>query len=196
MPLHTSAPTLPRQGGGTFRVSDGGPVLWADAMALWVPLAHQELVRTASRYNEVITYGELAKQVQSHSGVHTRKLLPNWIGDLLERVAQLAADRGEPPLTALCVHQDGTIGEGYARAPKGSAGTPGLEDEDIEVYAAGHRLLCYRRYAADLPADGGAPTLTPGEVARRRKAQAPALAPVCPVHHLQLPVSGICGLCD
>ena len=193
MPLVTlrPAPALPRQG-GTFRESDGTPVLWADAMALWVPLAHEELMRTAGRYNEVITYGELAKQVQAASGVRTRKLLPNWIGYLLEQVAQLAADIGEPPLTALCVHQDGTIGAGYERAPRSVEDIPGT---DIEVYAAEHRLLCYRRYAADLPEDGGRPTLTPAEAARRRKAQAPAPAPVCPEHHLQLSVTGVCDLC-
>ena len=44
---------------------------------------------------------------------------------------------GEPPLTSLCVRQDGTIGPGYARAPKSVIETPG---EDIEYYA--HSIAC------------------------------------------------------
>ena len=107
---------------GTHRVADEAPVRFSDAMAAWIPLAHEELRRTAGRYDGVITYKALAEMVQEQSGIRTRMLLANWIGGLLEAVAVQAKDAGEPPLTSLCVHQDGTIGEGYARAPKAVRG--------------------------------------------------------------------------
>ena len=75
-------------------------------------------------------------------------LLTNWIGKLLEEVARKAKANGEPPLTSLCVHQDGTIGPGYARAPKATTDDVA---EDIEFYAAKYRLLCHQKYAYDLP---------------------------------------------
>ena len=124
---------------GTYRVADMSRVEFADALAAWVPLAHEQLIATARRYNAVIKYKQLGDHVQERSGIRTRMLLTNWIGKLLEEVARLARANGEPPLTSLCVHQDGTIGDGYARAPKSVADTAG---EDIEIYAAKHRLLC------------------------------------------------------
>jgi hypothetical protein len=142
---------------GTYRVADGARVQFADALAAWVPIAYDELLATARSYNAYVTYLELGERVQDLSGIRTRMLLTNWIGQLLEQVAARAKADGEPPLTSLCVRQDGTIGDGYARAPKSVVDMPG---EDIEDYAAQHRLLCYKRYAADLPADGGHATLT------------------------------------
>ncbi|MFI7302905.1 hypothetical protein ACIBM8_06785 [Micromonospora aurantiaca] len=181
---------------GTYRVADNSPVAFVEALRTWVPLAHEELVTRARRYNDVIKYKELGDLVQERSGIRTRMLLTNWIGKLLEEVAILAKAAGEPPLTSLCVRQDGTIGGGYARAPKSVVDPPG---EDIEVYAAGHRLLCYRAYdAAGLPADGGRPELTK-EVAERRAARRaatePAPRPRCPTCHTELPASGRCDYC-
>jgi hypothetical protein len=123
-------------------------------------------------------------------------LLTNWIGKLLEEVARLAKEGGEPPLTSLCVHQDGTIGDGYARAPKSTPDEPG---QDIELYAAEHRLLCYRKFADDLPTDGGKAALTAAESQRRARkaAKVPARRPpVCPRCFTELPASGRCGYCD
>lgn len=164
---------------------------------MWVPLAYDELVATARKYHGVITYSELSQHVQDKSGVRTRVLLTNWIGKLLEAVAVKAKANHEPPLTALCVRQDGTIGPGYERAPKSVVDEPG---EDIEYYAAEHRLLCYRKYAEDLPADGGVPALTKAEADRRRakSAQARASAPraYCPNCNLELLPSGRCGSCE
>jgi hypothetical protein len=180
---------------GTYRVADGTRVQFAEALAVWIPLAYDELVDTARRYNRYLTYLELSEHVQGRSGVRTRMLLTNWIGQLLERVAVRAKAAGEPPLTSLCVHQDGTIGPGYARAPKSVADSPG---EDIEIYAAQHRLLCYRKYAIDLPADGGSPTLTRAEQQRRAR-KAGRLAPpraLCTVHFTELPLSGRCAECE
>ena len=174
---------------GTYRVADGMRVRFADALAAWVPIAYDELLATANKYNAYVTYLELSEHVQELSGIRTRMLLTNWIGKLLEQVAIRAKANGEPPLTSSCVHQDGTIGPGYARAPKSVVDTPG---EDIEYYAAQHRLLCYRKYAADLPADGGRPELTKAEAHRRarRAVQEPTPRAVCPVHFTELPASG------
>lgn len=179
---------------GTYRVADGSRVAFSAAMAVWIPLAYDELIATARGYQAVITYLELSERVQEVSGFRTRTLLTNWIGKLLEEVAQRAKANGEPPLTSLCVHQDGTIGPGYARAPKSTADEPG---KDIEYYAAGHRLLCYQKYADDLPSNGGEPALTQAERDRRarRAARAPIRVPVCPDCFTELPASGVCGYC-
>jgi hypothetical protein len=181
---------------GTYRIADESRVEFADALAAWIPLAHDELIDTARKYHAVTTYLELSERVQESSGVRTRTLLTNWIGKLLEAVALCAKADGEPPLTALCVRQDGTIGPGYARAPKSVVDEPGA---DIEYYAAEHRLLCYRKFAEDLPADGGRPELTKAEVDRRQwkatraKEQAPPA--LCLTCHTALPATGRCDYC-
>lgn len=179
---------------GTYRVSDSSPVPFSDAMAAWIPLAYDELIVTARKYHGVVTYRELSERVQEVSGIRTRTLLTNWIGKLLEEVARRAQTAGQPPLTSLCVHQDGTIGPGYARAPKSTTDRPG---EDIEMYAAEHRLLCYRKYATYLPADGGAPALTLAEHERRARkvAQESVRRPVCPKCFIELPISSSCDYC-
>lgn len=179
---------------GTYRVADRARVQFADAIAAWVPFAYEDLLATARRYNGYVTYLELSEHVQEASGIRTRMLLTNWIGQLLEQVAIRAKANGEPPLTSLCVRQDGTIGPGYARAPKSVTDTPG---EDIEYYAAQHRLLCYRKHATDLPGDGGQPSLTKAEQQRRarKSGQEPTPRPICPVHFTELPTSGVCDLC-
>lgn len=176
---------------GTYRTTDGAKVEFSTAMATWIPLAHDALVATACRYHSVITYLELSEHVQDLAGIRTRMLLSNWIGKLLEEVARLAKANGEPPLTSLCVHQDGTIGPGYTRAPKSTTDEPG---NDIELYAAQHRLLCYRKFAEDLPADGGEPALTRAELQRRARKSGPEAAPrpKCPECNIELPASGLC----
>jgi hypothetical protein len=180
---------------GTYRVIDESKVNFSDALAAWIPLAYDELITTARQYHKVITYKELSERVQDTSGIRTRTLLTNWIGKLLENVAWLAKTKDEPPLTSLCVHQDGTIGPGYARAPKATTDDPG---EDIEFYAAGHRLLCYQKYAADLPVDGGVPALTKAENERRaRKTPPPPIRrPMCSKCSTELPASRLCDYCE
>lgn len=181
---------------GTYRVVDGKRVEFGAAMSAWIPLAYDELIATAAKYNAVVTYLELSERVQEVSGIRTRVLLTNWIGKLLEAVALRAKAAGEPPITALCVRQDGTIGPGYARAPKAVIDQPG---HDIEFYAAEHRLLCYRKYATDLPADGGKPSLTKAESERRARkaARSKSAVPgkVCPKCFTELPASGRCDYC-
>jgi hypothetical protein len=180
---------------GTFRISDGTKVEFSDALDAWVPIAHDALVETARKYNRLTTYLELTERVQQVSGIRTRMLIGNWSGKLLERVAQLAADSREVPLTSLCVHQDGTIGSGYLRAPKS---IPVKPEADVDELAAEHRLLCYRKYAVDLPADGGNPDLTPkvAEARARRVAQQRSPAELCPAHFIELSTTGVCSMCE
>jgi hypothetical protein len=110
-------------------------------------------------------------------------------------VAKLAADRGEVPLTALCVHKDGTIGLGYMRAPKSVDVDP---TADVDELAADHRLLCYQKSAVDLPADGGKPTLTPkvSEAPRKTPSAAPSGGQPVPQALHRRSATGECGLCD
>jgi hypothetical protein len=180
---------------GTYRVSDGAKVEFSDALDAWVPIAYDALLETARRYNRWTTYLELTERVQHVSGIRTRMLIGNWSGKLLERVAQLAADSGEVPLTSLCVHQDGTIGQGYLRAPKSVV----VDSEtDVDKLAAEHRLLCYRKYAVDLPADGGVAALTPkvAEARARRVVKERPPARLCPDHFVELSATGECSMCD
>ena len=175
--------------------ASGARVSQSDAIAVWSVVARDTLLKTARRYHSVVTYRELAVEVQEASGITTTQRLDYWIGSLLENVAAEAKRRGEPPLTALCVHQDGTIGPGYTKAPKSVASDP---DADVDQLAAEHRLLCYREYAEDLPADGGVAALTPqvaARKARQRKAE-PVVRPVCPIHYVELSATGVCGSCE
>lgn len=180
---------------GTYFEADGTKAKFSDALAAWVPIAHEVLVQTAGNYNQTTTYKELTDIVQERSGIRTKMLIGNWSGKLLEQVAVRAKEAGEPPLTSLCVHQDGTIGAGYALAPKSVPSDP---DTDVEDLAAQHRLLCYRRYAADLPSDGGAPTLTAQVVEARARQVKPGVKqrPICPLHFMELSASGVCAVCE
>lgn len=146
--------------------SDGSVIPHADALELWASVAYEKLKEVAHQYNDVIHYKELALHVQDATGVETDQLIMNWIGKVLEIAARRAVDAEEPPLTSLCVREDGSIGPGYERAPKFA---PVSAITDLEDVAAEHRLLCYLRYATDLPDDGGRATLTPQEAIRRRK---------------------------
>lgn len=180
---------------GTYFESDGTKAKFADALSAWVPIAHEVLVQTAGNYNKTTTYKELTDVVQERSGIRTKMLIGNWSGKLLEQVAVRAVDAGEPPLTSLCVHQDGTIGAGYVLAPKSVPSDPNTDVEDL---AAEHRLLCYRRYADDLPSDGGAPTLTPQVIESRSRHVKPGVKQraICPLHFMELPASGVCAECE
>lgn len=173
----------------------------SDALTLWEPIAREALIRTAHRYRATISYQELADLVQERSGVSTDQLMTHWIGHLLERIAVAAEAQGEPPLTALCVRQDGSIGEGYggSRIPGGT---------DLEMLATGDRFRCYQRYATDLPVDGGEPA-PPVRVTMRRESReraAPRSAPrvattaaptevTCPSCWMIVPIAATCRSC-
>jgi hypothetical protein len=177
---------------GTRRESDGAAVGWHEAVVAWSIAAEPVLKATAGHYNQVITYQELGEAVQSRTGVRTRSLLMNWIGSVLENVALGCRDRGEPLLTCLCVHQDGTVGFGYAGAVA-LMGHP--RPQDPEMHAAHERLLCYHLYADDVPEGGGVARLTRQEDERRRRALPPEPEPLCPVHNIRLPKNGRCDDC-
>jgi len=91
-------------------------VSMGDAIDAWAPIAVVLLKDTAKRYNAVVTYKQLGEVVQSQSGVSHNGLLTNWIGSLLGRVIELCTEEQIPQLGALCVKEDGTVGDGYRHA--------------------------------------------------------------------------------
>lgn len=183
---------------GTWRVSDGSAMVFSDAIATWAAVAHDVLESTAHRYNDFLTYKELAEKVQELSGIRTRMHMRNWVGRILSAVVDECAHRNEPPLTSLCVTQSQTVGEVYRYVLK-KTGEP--IPDDLDMHAAEARLRCYRMYATDLPSDGGVPTL-PRQVAaaranaaRKAAAERPEKIELCPVHFTALPQSGRCDYC-
>ncbi len=183
---------------GTYRASDGFRVDFPDAIAAWTTAALPVLERVARSYHATITYKELGDEVQQVTGIHTRMLLMNWIGQVLGGVSRVSHRRGQPMLSSLCVHSDGTVGVGYSEAILENYGGP-LPD-DLDMHAAQERLRCYQYFGADLPPGGGEPTLTPQVAARRawlaRQARTDSPGqPCCPTCNLTLPLSGICDYC-
>lgn len=177
----------------TWDVATDEAVNWPDAVGRWSEAATAVLLDTAKTFNKIITYKELAEAIQTSTGIRTRSLLNNWIGEVLTAVALDCEARGDVLLTALCVRHDGTVGPGYARA----AGhfMKAVKPADPELHAADERLRCYQKYAENLPANGGWSQLTP-QVAARRKAAAPEVAPkLCAIHRTVLPSSGQCDDC-
>lgn len=153
---------------GTYRESDGAAASMSDAKAVWADIARMVLMRVSTVYHGLITYSELADEVQSKSGIRTRMLMHAWIGDVLGMVARDCYRRGEPLLSALCVHADGTVGDGYGWAIDETYG--GSAPEDLDMHAALERLKCYRHFGAVMPSDGGRPALTPQVASKRRTA--------------------------
>jgi hypothetical protein len=178
---------------GTWRVADGAAVPFGVAKAAWALAARDVLIGTAKTYHGYITYGALAEEIQQISGVRTRSQMRNWIGAVLGVVAEESHAKDEPPLTALCVHQDETVGPGYAYVVQlANKEVP----EDLDQIAAEARWECYRFFGAPLPSDGGHPALTPKvQAARKRLANERSEPPVCPSCFTQLPASGQCDNC-
>jgi hypothetical protein len=164
-------------------------------------MARESLLRTAETYNGYITYSDLAEQVQNKSGIRTKQLIHYWVGKILGVVSTDCHQSNEPLLSSLCVHQDGSVGAGYGVALDETYGGP--RPEDLDLAAAEERLKCYRYFGAQMPADGGKPTLTPTLAATRsRKATANAtrarakieeVRGICPLCFVRLPSSGVCG---
>ena len=132
--------------------ANGSYVSNADALTAWTPAARDALLQTAATYHALLTADELAAQVQEESGIATDQAPGFWIRKLLDRVAIEQQRRDEPPLAALCV----------------------LDSDDDD--AAMERLLCYRAYAADVPADGGVPARAPRTVLTVRREPRPRAA--------------------
>ncbi|MEU9074065.1 hypothetical protein ACFYUY_24175 [Kitasatospora sp. NPDC004745] len=185
---------------GYWRVADGAAVSATQAQVAWTRAAYPALVDVAGRYHAVITYAELAEEVQQAAGVRTRVHQRNWIGKVLALVVREAHRRGDPPLTALVVHStDGMVGAGYQEVLAVAGEPPVAGELDREYHAAAARLACYRHFGATLPADGGTPALAPrlkASVERKAAAAAPPRPPaICPSCFLELPATRICDSC-
>lgn len=185
----------------------------------WALAAHAVLAETATSYGHFITVNELAERVQETSGVQTEAPTRAWMDAILRKVARRCHRAGEPPLTALCVRQNHTVGDAY-RYVLELAGLP--IPDDLELHAAYARWQCHQHFGAGMPADGGIPPLTPKVAARRRMTTAtatpaetaaqsaaaqqevatleemaaqPTRERVCGECFIQLPASGVCHYC-
>lgn len=198
----------------------------AAAHRYWAKHAYEILVETAGRYNAVITYADLAEEVQRRSGLWTKAQLRNWIGGLLRDLAKVSHLRGEPALTSLVVHKtDGQVGAGYDEVLRLSGVGPIDDDLERETHAAATRLECYRHWGADVPVDAQ-PTLSPRmrELRARaagasptrsastphtprpsgstratgspRASSEPRRGAVCPTCFMEMPLSGRCTNCE
>lgn len=183
---------------GTYREADGSAVEFEQAKTAWTAVARPALHRTAAKYHATISYGDLAEEVQSVSGIRTRMLMHYWIGDALGRVARASYAAGEPLLSSLCVDARGSVGDGYGVALQETYGPP--MPDDLDIHAAEERLKCYQHFVATLPPGGGTPALTPKLKASRDRARQRSTVVqervVCPTCHIMLPVSGQCDYCD
>jgi hypothetical protein len=164
----------------------------------WAAEAYSVLVGVARSYHAVITYKELAEEIQSGTGFRTKVRLHHWIGSTLGTVVREARRRGDPPLTALVVHSDdGMVGNGYKEVLE-IAGEPPVEDVlEREQHAADARLTCYRHFGATLPPGGGVPALAPRHQAavERRRERTEKPPRVCGGCFVQLPATGMCDSC-
>jgi hypothetical protein len=189
----SDAALLPDQDGGQTAEEVGQEA----ARVAWAVAAREVLVDAARRYQAVVTHKELGLAVQERTGIRTKQLQHYWIGDVLRRVSQDCASRGEPDLSSLCVNSSGSVGDGYRSLV---AATTGQEPADPDAHAARARLECYRHFGADLPGNGGLPALTPKLAASRTRARKAAheARPValCPTCNLALSAGGTCDNCD
>lgn len=171
-----------------------------EAEEAWTPAAHRILTRVAGTYQGLIEHAQLAAEVQESTGIHTRRQVRSWIGPVLEGVARLNHENGEPPLTALVVQKsDGTVGVGYDEALRLTEG-PDFDDPLArEKHAAQARLECYHWAEATVPAGGGRPALSPRfeQVnARLRKERRAAEQPtICTTCNMSIPPTGVCDNC-
>lgn len=183
-----------------------------EASEAWTAAAVEVLSEVAGHYLGVITYAELAEQVQARTGLRTRVSFRSWIGTLLGAAVVRCRAQGLPPLTSLVVHSQ-----------TAAAGA----DETT----AAARLTCYRHFATDVPvevivaADAAArakeaeakeaaparrsttrPSTTrrstasrattgPRGTGGRRRSAADEAPRICPTCFVQLPASGICDEC-
>lgn len=186
----------------TYMEETGETVDLREAKGAWVAIARESLLRTASTYNAIVTYGDLAEELQQKSGIRTKRLIHSWLGNVLGAVGHDCHQLHEPLLSSLCVLKSGSVGAGYGPMLDATYGGP--RPENLDLAAAEERLKCYRHFGAQMPADGGQPTLAPRLAAARRRAVA-ATRPrnpdedgrkVCPLCHVRLPWSGVCGSHD
>ena len=136
--------------------NDGGSASMQSALDAWEPHAVALLTDTARTYNGVVTYKQLGEAVQEQSDIRHKGLLTNWIGSLLARVIDHCVRAGTPQLGALCVKEDGTVGEGYRHALLAAGSrVDELTRDQLDDHAAHMRRECYRHFGAGLlPTDG------------------------------------------
>ena len=135
--------------------NDGESVSKQSALDAWEPHAVALLTDTARTYNGVVTYTQLGDAVQEQSGIRHNGLLARWIGSLLARVIDHCVRAGTPQLSALCVKEDGTVGEGYRHALLAAGSTDDqLNLDQLDDHAAHMRRECYRHFGTGLPPTG------------------------------------------
>ncbi|MGO4604635.1 hypothetical protein [Terrabacter sp. 2YAF2] len=173
------------------------------AQPYWAKAAYEVLVETAGRYNAVITYSELAEQVQRRSSLRTKSQMRNWIGGLLVDLVKVNHVRNEPPLASLVVHKDdGQVGAAYDEVLRVAGESPASDPLERENRAAAARLECYRHWGADVPADAQPTLSVRARVVRARTPVARTVhaeerrGAVCPTCFMEMPVSGACPNCD
>ncbi|QOT19274.1 hypothetical protein [Paenarthrobacter sp. YJN-5] len=168
-----------------------------DSLVGWSEAAVPVLQEVARTYGNHITYKDLATRVFDITGVRTDMLVNNLSSMLLGKVIRICREQSLPSLTSLVVTAaDGTVGPGFDEALRAAGKDIPESPLERERAAAAERLECYRVYCPDVPADA-VPQLTPKYEARVNpvKKEAPRLRPVCSVHGIQLPATGICDDC-
>ena len=106
--------------------ADGSPVEFAEAVALWGTAA-RAILEDVARQRSIITYGELAEEVQAVTAVRTGAPFRRWIGRVLRALPPPTTDE-EPELASLVVRADGHIGSGY------TGGDDAAAAERLRVY--------------------------------------------------------------
>lgn len=91
---------------------------------------------------------------------------------------------------------DGTVGAGFDEVLRASGEDIPANSLERERAAAEERLKCYLACGADVP-ENAEPMLTPKYEARVNPVlkDAPKPKPVCLVHAIQLPATGLCDDC-
>ena len=120
--------------------SDGTKVPQKEAIKAWADVARPYLIDVA-KAGTTVPYKALANYVREKTGIDTRQLIYQWIGEVLGEVSDEAETRGEPHLVSLCVNIEGSVGAGYLWAP------PDATQKERDDLAQLHRAECYARYA-------------------------------------------------
>jgi hypothetical protein len=178
-------------------VPDRNKTPFQDSLDGWAEAAVPVLQEVAGTYGNYITYGGLATRVFDITGVRTDMLVQNLSSKLLDRVIRICRERSLPALSSLVVSAtDGTVGTGFDAVLRVGGREVPETPLERERAAAAERLECYRAYCPDVPADA-APQLTPAYEARVNpvRKETPRPKPVCAVHGIQLPATGICDDC-
>ena len=130
--------------------------------------ARHVLADAAAEYGTVLYLNDFAAKIQERTRIRYRATPSTWVGDVLFRVAKECRRRAEPLLGAFVVNSDGSMPEWWAdtvQVVRGDVVT------NPNLHAAEERLECHRRHGAELPADGGTPTLPLPQQTRGRSAR-------------------------